>query len=460
MSYNKGPGKKHEKFSWRWVLLGLAFGGIAVGSASLGALLALSLSHTPLSQRKLTPAEAAVFNQEETISFDSLNLPKLSRPVNILVLGIKVLTSDLPEKPPSLGYHALVNSFEGLSDSMLLVRFDPEEDSVTVLSIPRDTKVLIPGRGMAKINEANAIGGPAKAAETVSLLLDNVPIDRYVRINIQGVEKLIDALGGITIDVPQDMKYTDHSQHLYIDLKKGKQHLDGKKAIDFLRFRHDAYGDIGRVQRQQSFMRALIEQTLNPKTILRMPEILKIIRAHIDTNLTTNELIALAAFAAQRNRADIKMLLLPGDFNSPRGGELSYWLPNYSKIREIMAFHFGQDSGYYANYRDVEPRRIRIAVQCAEENREYAQQLVQFLQENGYRRSYLSSSWLPETPSKTRIIAQQGDSYAAAKLRADIGIGEVVVESTGVLNSDVTIQVGGDWQNFSSPTNQLQSISY
>ncbi len=460
MSYNKVSGKKHEKFTWRWILLGFAFSGIAVVSASLGALLALSLSHTPLSQRKLTPLEAAVFNQEETISFDSLNLPKLSRPVNILVLGIKVLTSDLPEKPPSnLGYHALVNSFEGLSDTMLLVRFDPEKDSVTVLSIPRDTKALIPGRGVAKINEANAIGGPAKAAETVSLLLDNVPIDRYVRINIQGVEKLIDALGGITIHVPQDMKYTDHSQHLYIDLKKGKQHLDGKKAIDFLRFRYDAYGDIGRVQRQQSFMRALIEQTLNPKTILRMPEILRIIRAHIDTNLTTNELIALAAFAAQKNKSDIKMLLLPGDFNSPKEGELSYWLPNRARIREVMASYFGQDSGYYANYREVEPRRIKIAVQCTEENREYAQQLVQFLQENGYRRSYLSTKWLPETPEKTRIIAQQGDGYAAAKLRADIGVGEVIVESTGVLNSDVTIQVGRDWQNPPSPPS-LQNVLY
>lgn len=183
---------------------------------------------------------------------------------------------------------------------MLLLRFDPEKDNVVVLSIPRDTKTLIPQRGVTKINEANALGGPALAAESVSNLLDDVSVDRYIRINIQGVEKLIDALGGLNIYVPENMKYTDHSQHLYIDLKQGQQHLDGEKAIQFLRFRYDAYGDIGRVQRQQSFMRALVEQTLSPRTILRMPDILNVVRSHLDTNLTTNELIALAAFAAQK----------------------------------------------------------------------------------------------------------------------------------------------------------------
>ena len=190
----------------------------------------------------------------------------MSRPVNILVLGIKVLTVDVPhEKHEDLGYHALVNSFTGLSDSMLLLRFDPNRDYVSVLSIPRDTKTVVPGRGVTKINSANYHGGPALAAESVSNLLSDVTIDRYIRVNVQGIEKLIDALGGVNVYVPQDMKYTDHSQHLYINLKKGQQYLDGNKALQFLRFRYDAYGDIGRVQRQQTFMRALVEEALSPK---------------------------------------------------------------------------------------------------------------------------------------------------------------------------------------------------
>lgn len=457
-------------FNFRWLLLGLGFSAIAVVSATVGAFLALSVSNTPLRQAKLTPAQEAVFNQEETLTFDNLQIPKLSRPVNILVLGIKVLTSDVPEQShPDLGYHALVNSFEGLSDSMLLLRFDPEKDYVTVLSIPRDTKTLIPNRGVMKINEANALGGPALAAESVSKLLDDVTIDRYIRINVQGVEKLIDALGGLNIYVPENMKYTDHSQHLYIDLKQGQQHLDGEKAIQFLRFRYDTYGDIGRVQRQQSFMRALVEQTLSPRTILKMPDILNVVRSHLDTNLTTNELIAMAGFAAQKNRTNIKMVMLPGDFNTPAKGELSYWLPNHDKIREIMAQHFDVGSSYFSTNDQSDYRNLKIAVQSSKEDQEIAQNIVRYLRENGYSRAYLSYNFHPQRLPKTKIIAQQGDNYAAAQLRADLGVGEVIVESTGVINSDLTIQVGSDWldshanpaeNNEQDTHSNFQTISY
>ncbi|MFM7789129.1 MAG: LCP family protein, partial [Microcystis panniformis] len=134
-------------------------------------------------------------------------LPALNRPINILVVGAKVLTSDVKKaQTPDLGYHAPVNSLEGLTDTMLLLRFDPQRQKLTMLSIPRDTRTDIEGYGEKKINEANALGGPALTAETVSHLLDGVAIDRYVRINVQGVEKLIDALGGVTVYVPKDMK--------------------------------------------------------------------------------------------------------------------------------------------------------------------------------------------------------------------------------------------------------------
>lgn len=250
------------------LLLGLGLSTIALISATAGAFIAVSLSTTPLRQSRLTADQEAVFSKDDAITYKNLRLPELSRPVNILVLGVKVLTSDVAETShEELGYHALVNSFEGLADTMLLVRFDPENKRMSVLSIPRDTKTSIKDHGVRKINEANYLGGPALTAETVSDLLEGVPIDRYVRINVQGVEKLIDALGGVTVYVPKDMKYTDHSQHLYIDLKKGKQHLNGEQAVQFLRFRHDEFGDIGRVQRQQMLMRSVVEQAFKTPNV-------------------------------------------------------------------------------------------------------------------------------------------------------------------------------------------------
>ncbi|NER03320.1 MAG: LCP family protein, partial [Okeania sp. SIO3C4] len=323
-------------------------------SATAGALLAVSLSSTPLMQQKLSPEEAAVFSQQD-LAKSNMRLPELTRPVNILLLGIKVLTSDLEEYPhysSDVGYHALVNSFKGLSDTMLLVRFDPKNQKLTLLSIPRDTRTYVEDRGLTKINAANYYGGPAKSAKAVSELLGGVGIDRYIRVNVQGVEKLIDALGGVTVNVPKDMKYQDDSQHLYINLKAGEQHLNGDRVLQFLRFRYDNLGDIGRVQRQQLLMRAFMEQSVNVKTLSRLPKILSVIQSHIDTNLSVEELVALMNFAAKTERSNVQMLMVPGEFSNPEKYNASYWLPDLTTLDTMIAKHFdfGYDSEKLENY--------------------------------------------------------------------------------------------------------------
>ncbi|MBR8827878.1 MAG: LCP family protein [Gomphosphaeria aponina SAG 52.96 = DSM 107014] len=432
---------KQKKRNWLWI--GFCLGSVSMVSALGGAWLALSLSATPLLQTELTSEEEAVFNQEETVSQRNLNIPKLNRPLNILVLGTKVLTSDL-EQPPEqdLGYHALVNSFDGLADSMLLIRFDPSQEKLNVVSIPRDTKIYLEGVGETKINAANYYGGPALSAKSVSNLLAGVSIDRYVRVNVQGVEKLIDALGGVTVYVPQDMKYTDHSQHLYIDLKKGIQHLDGDQAVQFLRFRYDEFGDIGRVQRQQLLMRALVEQALQPKTLLRTQDILSVIQANIDTNLTVDELIALAGFASKTKRSQVQMLMLPGDFNGDGREQISYWLPNEKEIDKMMAKYFAVG---YEDYEYINPASVRVAIQDGTGDLAAVQGVISYLAEAGYSQVYMSEEY-QEPLDVTKIIAQKGDDGNAAAIRATLGVGEVLVESTGSLASDITIQLGPDWQ--------------
>lgn len=435
--------KKSKKRSFAsWLGIGLGLTGVAIASATAGAILAVSLSTAPLRQAKLSPEEEAVFSQEEAISYKSLRLPELSRPVNILILGTKVLTSDLDEPTEdNLGYHALVNSFKGLSDTMLLLRFDPAAQKFTVLSIPRDTQAYIEGHGLRKINEANYYGGPALSAQAISNLLDDVPIDRYIRVNVQGVEKLIDAIGGVTVYVPKDMKYQDDSQHLYINLKEGKQHLDGNKAMQFLRFRYDEYGDIGRVQRQQTLMRAIVEQTLKPQVLLKIPDIISTIQSHIDTNLTVEELVALAGFASQTERSNVQMLMLPGAFSGDGKHEVSYWLPNRRGIEALVAQHFDRGD---SDEDLTNPAYLRIAIQDSTENPEAVRAMVRSLQEAGYTNVFISDRWR-EPLKTTRIVAQRGDDLSAAGVRATLGVGEILVESTGALASDITIQLGEDW---------------
>jgi LCP family protein required for cell wall assembly len=452
-SSNYAPRKSQKGHRARWLWISLVLTAIAGVSAVGGALLAFSLASVPLRQAKLTPAQAAIFGKKETISYKNLNIPQLSRPVNILVLGTKVLTSDVQSKPKeNERYFSLVNSVSGLSDTMMLVRLDPTQNKLSVLSIPRDTQAEIGDHGLRKINEANSLGGPSLAAESTSHLLGDVPIDRYLRVNVQAIEKLVDALGGVTVYVPKDMKYQDDSQHLYINLKEGKQHLDGDKTLQLLRFRKDNLGDIGRIQRQQMVTRALVEQALKPQTLLKIPDILSILQAYIDTNLTTEELFAIAGLAAQTKRNDVQMLMLPGDFSSDGRREVSYWLPNQRKIQTLMTQYFDHTAESTSLEEELrsdspssDPMKIRIAIQDGCDNPEAVQALVRYLNKLGYGRVIVANNWR-EPLKSTRIVAQNGDALGAANVRANLGFGEILVESTGYLVSDVTIQLGKDWQ--------------
>ncbi|MCG6136290.1 MAG: LCP family protein [Nostoc sp. LLA-1] len=431
--------------SGRWLLFWVGMGGIAMVSATAGALLAVSLTSTPLQQAQLSPQDEAVFDGDR-ISGGGLRFSELTRPVNLLVMGMSVLPSDIQNAPPelqNLGYEPQVNSFEGLSDVMLLIKFDPANKKVAMLSIPRDTRTEVTGYGVKKLNHANIDGGPALTAKSVSNLLGGVGIDRYIRINVLGVGKLIDALGGVTVTVPKDLKYQDDSQRLYINLKAGKQHLDGDKALQLLRFRQDELGDIGRVQRQQMVIRALMDQTLNPVTVAQLPKVLNVVKENIDTNLTVEELVALVGFGVRTNRSNMHMFMLPGRFSQKEEYIASYWLPSKTGIARMMSQHFGLE--LTRELREINTRSLRVYIQDSTgSDRSDLRPLIRSLNEFGYRNVQISTPW-HEPLEVTNIIAQQGDSDNADVVRNILGFGEVRVESTGVLDSDITIQIGKDW---------------
>jgi hypothetical protein len=255
------------------------------------------------------------------------------------------------------------------------------------------------------------------------------------------------------------MKYQDDSQRLYINLKEGEQHLNGDQALQFLRFRYDEYGDIGRVQRQQTLIRAVLEQGLTPSTLVKFPQVMSIIQAHIDTNLSVQELIALAGFASQVDRSDMQMVMLPGEFSGDgRDGRPSYWLPHRSRISRVMAQHFDLQTDYATDLDFLSPGDVRIAIQDSTGNPQAVRSLLERLNESGYRRVSIARDW-SEPLENTRIVAQKGDDLAASEIRANLGFGEVRVESTGVLNSDITIQLGQDWLTFAKNNPSQTSVN-
>jgi polyisoprenyl-teichoic acid--peptidoglycan teichoic acid transferase len=430
---------------WLWVGLG----SIGALSAAAGAFLAVSLTSAPLQQRTLSAVDAAFFSQngKDAFSRSLLQVPEVSKPVNILLLGIKTNLSDVKNSDGSsrkkTGYDAEIDSLDGLSDTIMLLRFDPQTKRTIVLGIPRDTKIERTGFGTEKINAVDHESGPAAAAKEVSKVLGGVAIDRYIRVNNMGVAKLVDELGGVTVTVPKDIKYQDDSQHFYVNLKAGKQHLDGLKLLGLLRYRHDANGDIGRMQRQQMVFKALLEQSLNPMTMARIPQLFSVLQSHVDTNLTVEEFLALGGFSMQNGKSKMQMLMMPGDYNGDGKHGTSYWLPDESGIQNMMARYF--DRGVVS----LEPTKVenlRVNIQDTSHFPDATARLIKRLNKAGYQNVRLDAApKIKEDLTTSQFIAQKGNPVVAEGLSQLLGFGEVKVENSGNLYSDVTIKLGRDW---------------
>ncbi|AFY96129.1 LCP family protein [Chamaesiphon minutus] len=439
------PAKKRRKVPlWLW----LGLGSIGACSAAAGAFLAVSLTSAPLQQRALSAADAAFFNQnKEAFSRSLLQVPEVSKPVNILLLGIKTNLSDVKtasgNEQKKIGYNAEVDSLDGLSDTIMLLRFDPQTKRTVFLGIPRDTKIERTGHGTEKINAVDRESGPAAAAKEVSKVLGGVAIDRYIRLNNKGVSKLIDELGGVTVTVPKDIKYQDDSQHFYINLKAGRQHLDGTKLLGLLRYRNDANGDIGRMQRQQMVVKALMEQTLNPMTIARIPQLFSVIQSHVDTNLTVEELLALGSFSMQNGKSKMQMLMMPGDYNGDGKHGTSYWLPDEKGIQNMMARYFDRGT---LTLEQPKVETLRVKIQDTSHFPDATARLIKRLNKAGYQNVHLDAApKIKEDLAISQFIAQKGNPEVAEGLSKILGIGETKVDSSGNLYSDVTIKLGRDW---------------
>ena len=228
----------------------------------------------------------------------------------------------------------------GRSDTLMIATLDPDKNQAALLSVPRDTRVKIKGHGFDKINAAYAYGGRKLTQETIESLL-NTHIDHYIKINVHGFTKIIDALGGIDIDVEKRMYYEDpwdDDGGLYIDLQPGMQHMDGKTAITYVRYR-DEEGDIGRIKRQQNFMKAVMDKLVSPTIIPKLPAIVSAVSDSVETDMSVSEILSFLGTLQDAKDNGLKSEMLPGKPVYIEG--ISYWIPDISKTRQILANTLG-----------------------------------------------------------------------------------------------------------------------
>ncbi len=215
------------------------------------------------------------------------------------------------------------------SDTIMLARFDFAHNQVNILSIPRDTFVQIPGHGRRKINSAHALGGAALTIETLQHWL-GVPVEHTVGINYRVFRQVVDAIGGVTIDVKRKLDYDDNWGDLHVHLKPGVQTLNGEQALGFVRIRH-CDSDFGRIERQQQFMQALREQLAKPGTWMQVPKVLDAVADNLSGSMNYAQLLSLAMYAKALPDDAIRMEMVPVSRTS-----VSYVYPDQEALRALV----------------------------------------------------------------------------------------------------------------------------
>ena len=225
------------------------------------------------------------------------------------------------------------------TDTIMVASYDRKNKVGDIISIPRDTLYEREGytSGGLKINavyQSEDIDGLIDAVE--SLL--NIPIHKYVTVDYEAVVAGVDALGGVEIDIPFPMKYSDpyDDPPLYINIPEGRQLLDGENALKFLRYRKGySEGDIGRIKAQQEFVKETVKKLLS----FKLPTFIKEVYPYVDTNFSITELIALASDSVGFSMDNLNTHILPGV--GKYIGDLSFVIPNHEEILNLVYKMYG-----------------------------------------------------------------------------------------------------------------------
>lgn len=363
------------------------------------------------------------------LGHDSSTLAKLPR-VNILLIG----------------------QSQNLTDTLLVCSYDPKTQDAAMLSIPRDTFVGRSKNNASAFDKINAIYqiNPEKLVEKAREIT-GLDIKYYVKVDTKGLRELVDSVGGIDFYVPIDMKYDDSTQDLHIDLKQGYQHLDGNKAEQVLRFRHNndgstyplEYGeqDLGRMKTQRAFLTEVIKQLAKPESITRIDDYVKI----ANNNVSTSEGFSLwtlkdyAPYLIDFKTENLKTGTLPG--TTAKLNELWFYIYNKKETEKLVEELFKTGT----TVEQQENSNIKVNILNGTKDEANLEKLKSLLKESGYT---IESTGATSFTRTTTIINRTNQTdNVSNKLQETIGVG-IVANSTSENRSavDFTIIIGDDYE--------------
>ena len=366
--------------------------------------------------------------------------------------------ADLDKLPPiyCLVMGVSVDIDVKLTDTIILCAYYPKTQQASMLSIPRDTFVGYSESTASSVDKINALystGGPEATVEAVERLT-GLEIPNYLVIDTQSLIKVVDEIGGVNFDVPIDMDYDDDSQDLYIHLEKGYQLIDGKKAEQLLRFRHNNNGtsypveygdnDIGRMRTQREFISETIKQTVKLKNVTKINDLIKIAYDYTETNADMNEVLKYSPAAIDFDTSAIKAETLPGVPDSFGPYNLSFYSHSESKTAALVEemFSFNTEVSEVESG-GIKPSNLKVQVLNGCGDSELTENVAANLKEVGYKVENVGKTSITNS---TKIINRSNKQQEVVdSLINAIGKGSIEV-GKDYSKYDFTIVVGKDYQ--------------
>jgi len=352
-------------------------------------------------------------------------------PVTILLLG-----SDIRPKEEA-----------ARADTIIIARFDPETKKTLLVSIPRDTRVDIPGYGVGKINTANYLGGPALMIETVEDFMD-VSINHYMEIDFKGFVGIVDALGGVYVDVDteiDDWNASSHSPgHQASHIDPGYQLLTGEYALTYVRSRDFPDADFTRMRHQQEFFKALAKQSTRFENVFRMPTAISEFAKATTTDLGVKEMLGLASAARGIDENDIQTATLTGEWRSPFVHPDEELLVQLSKaLNEGGDIEEGVATGDDGDV-SLDPSTVEVDIRNGAGTVGLASEASDVLEAIGFQVIEIGNA-NQFVYEETLVVYREGQPRAEAVATA-LPVGKVI-PSRGMyaFESDVLVVIGKDW---------------
>lgn len=404
---------RRQQLIIRWVLIGL------LASLLLG--IAAGYIYIKYLENKMHPrgALAAAIGK-------FLSKPAPREPVNFLIIG-----SDVTPKED-----------RGRSDTLMILHTDLDKNKGVLISIPRDFRVDVPGHDMDKINHAYNYGGVPLTIQTVESYT-GLDIHHYVVVNYDGFVKIIDAIGGMTVDVDERMVDWELGE----PIEKGRQRMDGVTALHYVRFRNDPRGDFTRIERQQKFARALIDESTRILNAFKIPQLINIVANNVETDMTISEMLSLANTVRVLKQENLETVSLPGTSGSIDG--VSYVIPDQDKVDLILWLVKQNKPIDKALFEDIPAHEISVKVLngCGVEG--VAADVGDILANEGCQLIVAGNA--DRTDYKNSTIYYRKEDYAKALkvqkiLKEDLPNATLSESSNLDSQNDVVVIVGRDFQ--------------